>query len=158
MGEPKPAHHTRHRPPAPDGESPWLTLVSAGLFLYVGFGLGLTGVSGNPLYDGSVAALTWGARIVGIGLLVSFGLSYFRTPGAALLDLMLAGLAAGGCLVIGAIWLAFADAQGVLLLLFGLLNASATRAAWARLQWQRRAALRFFQQQCDSQGDDDGRR
>ncbi len=66
------------RKPAPTAEFPWMTIVSAGLFLYVGFGLALEGASGNAIYDGSVAAFTWGARIVGIGLLVIALLTYLR--------------------------------------------------------------------------------
>lgn len=113
-------------------ESPLLTLISALLFLYVGFGLGLVGISGDPLYDGSVAALTWGARIVGIGLLVAAALIFARLPGANLLDLILATIAAAGCLMIGAIWMVKGDNQGFLLLIFGLLNGSAARGAWLR--------------------------
>jgi hypothetical protein len=135
MSEP-PLHYARNRRPESGGESVLLSLVSAGLFLYVGFVLGLQGISESAVYNGSVAALTWGARIVGIGLLVTTALTYFRVPGAAILDLLLAALATGGCLVIGVIWIFFSDMQGVLLLLFGALNGSATRAAWIR--WQNR--------------------
>jgi hypothetical protein len=117
------------RPPA--GESFLLSLISAGLFLYVGFGLGLTGISESAVYNGSVTALVWGARGIGIGLLVALGLTYLRVPGVALLDFVLAGLATVGCLIIGVIWLVYSDIQGVLLLLFGLLNASAARQAWS---------------------------
>lgn len=125
-------------PPPGRGAELLLSLVSAALFLYVGFGLGLSGASGDAWYDGSISVFTWGAKIVGIGLLVSAVLFYFRVPGAALVDFGLAALAAAGCLVVGAIWLIFQDGQGILLLLFGVLNGSAAKGAWQR--WRRRAA------------------
>ena len=138
MSAPQPPPTARPLP-IDGGDSILMSLISAGLFLYVGFMLGLVGISGNPIYDGSVAAFTWGARIVGIGLLVVVGLNLVRLPGAAMLDLFLSALAALGCLVVGVIWLAFGDMQGFLLLLFGLLNASAMKAAWTR--WR---TVRFF--------------
>ena len=117
----------------------FMTLVSAGLFLYVGFGLGLVGISGNRIYDGSVTALTWGARIVGFGILGVALLSYLRVPGAVALDFVLGLLATVLCGVVGAVWLVFRDWQGVLLLLFALLNASATKNAWQRWRGPRTA-------------------
>lgn len=140
MNTPNSGPHAHPRPSSPGGDSIILSLVSAGLFLYVGFGLGLVGISGNVLYDGSVTALVWGARVVGIGILVVTALTYLRLPGAAFLDLLISGLAAGGCVVVGVIWLAFQDMQGILLLVFGLFNASAARSAWSRLQAHRRRA------------------
>lgn len=137
MNEPEPLPYARPRPPAGSGGEVFLSLISAGLFLYVGFWLGLTGISDSALYNGSVTALTWGARVVGIGLLITVAMTYFRVPGALTLDLGLAALAAAGCLVIGLIWLAFSDMQGILLLLFGLLNGSAAKSAWQRWQAQR---------------------
>lgn len=112
-----------------------MSLVSAGLFLYVGFGLGLVGCSDNAVYDGSVTALVWGARIVGIGILLILGMMLARIPGALLLDLAVSVLATALCTVVGVIWLVFGDMQGILLLLFGLLNGGAARAAWYR--WRR---------------------
>ena len=132
MSEPEPVPYARSRPPTGAGGDIFLSLISAGLFLYIGFGLGLVGISGNALYDGSVAALVWGSRVVGFGILVATAMTYFRVPGAALLDFLLAVAAATGCLAIGVIWMAFSDWQGFLLLLFGLLNASAARGAWQR--------------------------
>jgi hypothetical protein len=132
----EPTRDRRNRGSDSGAESLLLSLVSAGLFLYVGFVMGLQGMSENAVYNGSVAALTWGARMVGIGLLIATALTFFRVPGAAILDLLLAALATGGCLIIGIIWIVFSDMEGFLLLLFGALNASATRAAWIR--WQNR--------------------
>ncbi len=111
-----------------------LTLVSAALFLYVGFVLELSGISGNPVYDGSVAAFTWGARVVGIGLVLAAGVSALQLPWAAALDFVLSVIAAAGCLGVGAIWLWFSDSQGLLLVLFGLLNASSAKGAW--VEWR----------------------
>jgi len=114
-----------------------MSLISACLFLYVGFGLGLGSVSGNPIYDGSITAFVWGARIVGIGLLVVAGLSYWGGGIAHAADLAVATLAAVGCVAVGVIWLAFGDRDGILVLLFGLLNGSAARAAWLRWRYYR---------------------
>jgi len=121
-------------------ESFLLSLVSAGLFLYVGFILNLAGISGNAIYDGSVTAFTWGARIVGIGILVTALMSLARVPGAALLDMLVSMLAAAGCLAVGVIWMVYSDMEGVLVLLFGILNTSAARAAWQRWRLLRAAA------------------
>jgi hypothetical protein len=111
-------------------ESLFWSLISAGLFLYVGFYLGMVGTSDSAFYNGSVAAFTWGARIVGIGILVLAGLNLLRVPGAAYVDLVVSGLASGGCLVIGAIWIMYNDTgDGILVLLFGLINGSAARAS-----------------------------
>jgi hypothetical protein len=109
-----------------------MEVVSAGLFLYVGFGLGLVGISGDALYDGSVTALVWGSRVVGIGILAVIVLTYARVPGVGILDLVLSSVAAAGCLLIGLIWLVNSDLQGILLVLFGVVNASAARGAWSR--------------------------
>ena len=139
MSAPESQEYARKQPDSRAGGDFLLSLVSAALFLYVGFGMGLVGVSGDALYDGSVAALVWGSRVVGIAILLAVAMSYFNVPGAALLDLALAVVAAAGCLAIGVIWMVYQDAQGFLLLLFGLLNASAVRAAWQRWHGSRAA-------------------
>jgi hypothetical protein len=123
------------RGPEPPGGSTLLSLVSAALFLYVGFFLGLSGISGNPVYDGSVAVFTWGARVLGIGLLLTTLLSAMRLPLATPVDFALALAAAVGCLTVGAIWMVFGDYQGLLVIFFGLLNASAAKSAW--YAWRR---------------------
>lgn len=139
MNAPESQESVRKRPEPRAGGDFLLALFSAGLFLYVGFGMGLVGVSGDALYDGSVTALVWGARIVGFGILIAAALSYCNVPGADLLDLVLAVVAAAGCLVIGVIWMVYGDTQGFLLLLFGLLNGSSVRGAWQR--WHRDRAV-----------------
>lgn len=119
-------------PPARDGGAPLMSLISAALFLYVGFGLGLRGVSSQPVYDGSVTLLVWMARVVGIGLLCVAALEFAGVRGAALFDALLAGIAAVVCLGVGGVWIAYADSQGWLLFIFALVNASAARSAWQR--------------------------
>jgi hypothetical protein len=116
------------------GESPLMTLVSAALFLYVGFGYAPVGITGNAIYDGSCTVVTWMGRIVGSGLLAVAGMALARFPGATYVDLGLSGIAAAGCLVAGLIWMAFGDMNGILLLLFGILNGSAARGAWQRMR------------------------
>ncbi len=136
--EPRPVTYARGRPPPvppSTGESLVWSVVCAGLFLYVGFAMGLAGISGNPVYDGSVTAFVWAARVVGIGILVVAGLSLAHVPGAMLLDLLVSALAAAMCLIVGLIWIAFGDMEGILALLFGLVNSSAARSAWQRWRW-----------------------
>ncbi|MGD8451041.1 MAG: hypothetical protein PVJ57_04415 [Phycisphaerae bacterium] len=121
------------RPPAPRlpaAEGLFETLISAGLLLYMGFYVGLEGCSDSAFYNGSVAAFTYGAQGVGIGLLIVAGLLWARLPVALLLDMIVGVVAAAGCLVIGAIWLLFNDMTGVLLVLFGAWNSVAARNAW----------------------------
>lgn len=134
MNDQEPMQYARNPSgPEPDGGSDLLvSLISAGLFLYVGFGLSMVGVSQNPLYDGSVALFTWGARIIGIAILVGAGLSVARLPVASLIDLLIAAAATGLCAVVGVIWLLFSDMQGLLILLFALLNGRAAQNAWVR--------------------------
>jgi hypothetical protein len=128
---------SERRPPIatePTGDI-FMTLVSAALFLYVGFwsSFDLTGES--ALLDRAIVVFNWGARIVGVGLLLVAGLLYLRVRGAALLDLVLAALATLICAVPGAIWIGHGYTRdGFLVLVFALINASATRGAW--LHWQ----------------------
>ena len=112
-------------------ESPLSVFISAALFLWVGFWLNMSGVSGDALYDGSVTAFTWMARIVGIGMLVVALMIIARLPIAAPLNFGMATLSAIVCIAAGGIWLAYGDQQGVLLLIFGLFNGSAARSAWS---------------------------
>lgn len=139
-GAPPPRSYTPPRPmDAPTDIM--MTLVSAGLFLYVGFGMGgLVGISSSAIYNGSVTALVWGARIIGIGILGGAALSYMRIPGAVFLDLVISAAATALCVGVGAIWLQHGDTQGVLLLIFALVNAGATRGAWLRWRGTRGGA------------------
>lgn len=124
---------------SPAGDSPVMTFMSAVLFLYIGFVAGLQGISESALYNGSVTALTWGARFVGVGLVVIGLLSIARIAAVAYVDVLVSFVAAAGCLVVGLIWVAFGDMQGFLVLLFGVLNGSALHAAWVRVRWLRDA-------------------
>lgn len=121
------------RPPGSDCTNDALfTLISAGLFLYVGFGLGLRGVSDDSLYNQSVTVLVWGARGIGLALLATALASFggVRTPAAV--DLLIGLAATTLCLVIGAFWIYHDDRDGYLVSLFGLANAIGTRQAWLR--------------------------
>lgn len=113
-------------------ETPLSLLISGLIFLYVGFGMNMRGVSGNALYDGSVSTFTWMSKLLGILFVAAWGLSLMKVPVALGVDL-LSLLAAVGCLVIGGMWLYFGDSQGILLLIFGLINASAARGLLNRL-------------------------
>jgi hypothetical protein len=131
---PQMPHAPRPKSPAASAQDFFMTLVSAGLFLYVGFVLSYSANTPDAVYNRSVAAFTWGARFIGIAILVVAGLSYARLPGVVILDLFVAGVATALCAVVGVIWIVKGDMEGVLLLLFALLNGNATRSAWAR--WQ----------------------
>jgi hypothetical protein len=134
MSEPLP--HARRQPPA-GGSNVLMTFVSAGIFLYFGYS-GSVGISDSSVYNQSVTAFVWSARIIGFGLAVVGLMLLLRVPGTALLDLVLAAAATAVCFIIGGIWLVFGggDMNGFLLLVFGLLNASGTRAAWC--EWRAR--------------------
>lgn len=125
---------------APGGDSILMTLVSAALFLWVGFRVGFEGNSDSALYNTSVTAFTWGARIVGIGLLCVAGLTVLRLPLVLVIDLIISFIAAGGCLIVAVIWLMHGDNDGLLLLLFGAFNSSAARSSWIRFRQSRAAA------------------
>jgi len=136
MSEPEPNPPVRYARATGDGGGDIvLSLVSAGLFLYVGYVL--LGGTGDPVYVGSIKALKWGACVVGVGILLTLGMTLARIPGAALLDVAISALAPALCLVVGVIWLIFSDTDGILLLLFALLNGGATRSAWYRWRRQR---------------------
>lgn len=118
-----------------DAGSPLFSLIAAGLFLYVGFGLGLVGAAQPdkyPLYHASIVAFVWMARIVGIGLGLLALAEFAGLRGAALLDALLAGVAALVCAAVGAIWIAHSETQGWLLVIFALVNGAASRDAWRR--------------------------
>lgn len=110
-----------------------VTLVSAGLFLYVGFGLGVIGISDQPLYNASVDWLVWNARIIGGALLALFVLELTPLRFVPVARLMISGAATLLCVAVGGIWLMYSDYDGILLLVFGALNASGTYDAWLRL-------------------------
>jgi hypothetical protein len=132
----EPLPYARRQPPA-GGANVLVTFVSAGIFLYFGFP-GSVGISDSAVYNHAVTAFVWSARIIGVGLAVVGLMLLLRLPGTALLDLGLAAVATAVCFVIGGIWIVYGggDANGFLLLIFGLVNASATRAAW--MEWRAR--------------------
>ncbi|MCC6359485.1 MAG: DnaJ domain-containing protein [Phycisphaerales bacterium] len=105
-------------------------LVAGVVFLYFGYVQALVGISGDALYDLSVDVFRWMARIVGIGLLLVAAAAYARQPFARMLDLAVSVVAAFGCLVVGAIWLAHSDSEGILILLLAAVNAWSANSAW----------------------------
>ncbi len=128
--------HEASRPGVPSGglDTDLATVVFALVFLYYGFGSGLVGTSSSAFYNGSVAAFVWMARAVGVGMLAE--LAARRMAGAAIadrLDLVVGVVAAGGCVIIGGIWIAYADWSGLLLLAFGVYNATVVRGSWQRV-------------------------
>lgn len=118
--------------PAESFEPPLMTLVSALLFLYVGFGMGLVGISKSEIYNASVGAFVWGARGIGIGLLLVAALSFARVQAVLWLDLILGAAATTVCVLVGIIWVGHGDMQGILLFAFALLNGSSTMASLRR--------------------------
>ncbi len=132
--QPPPDAQQRSVPPEP----PIFTaLISAGLFLYVGFGLGLVGVTGDAIYDGSVTVLVWGARCIGFAILLGLLMSLLKLPGATLVDLFSSLVATLLCLGVGVIWIYFSDTDGFLLFIFALVNASAAHSTWKVWQYSR---------------------
>lgn len=131
--QPPPAAEPVRAPsgPALIDDSPMWTLISAALFLYVGFYRVYVPLTDEPtVYNLSLPVFTWMARIVGIGLLLVAAAMFFRVPGARPLDFFLALLAAAGCLGVGLIWIVNGDGDGYLVALFGLVNAMAARSSW----------------------------
>lgn len=119
------------------GATPLMTLIGAALFLYVGFGLGLIAFeSAAPFYRFSVSAFVWMARIVGAGLILVAILEFLNRAAARPLHFVLATLATIGCVFSGGTWLFYGDTSGWLVLIFGLINATAMRSAW--LNWRHR--------------------
>ena len=116
--------------------SPFWTFISALIFLYVGFGMNMKGISGNALYDASVDGFTLLAKILGVALLIAGALGLMRHRFTLAIEAIVAALATLGCVVVGMIWMVFGDLQGFLLLIFALINGSAARNAF--LDWSRR--------------------
>jgi hypothetical protein len=112
---------------------------SAALFLYYGFMLAPKGVSDSQVYNISVLAFVWTARIIGVGMLLVGLMSLARVRSAAMIELVLAWLATIACLGAGAIWVAHGDvATGILPLVFGIVNGMAASDALRRVRYQRR--------------------
>ena len=123
---PQPPPDAPLAPPA--GESAFWTLITALIFLYFGFGLGLEGISDSRVYNLSVAAFVWIARIVGVGLIVVVALQRFVPRSALWLHVALSAVATVGCVAVGLIWLAHNDWQGLLIGILGLLCSGPLRA------------------------------
>jgi len=119
------------------GQTSFWTIIVALLFLYLGFWAPFVPYADDStLQKLSIHAFNWMARIVGIGLLLSAALAYGRVSLSQPVDFGLATLAAVGCLGAGTIWLINGYSTGLLIVIFGVLNAASARAAW--LNWQGR--------------------
>ena len=116
---------------APAGESGFWTLITSLIFLYLGFGLGLEGISESRVYNLSVSAFVWIARIVGVGLVAVVVLARFAPWAAGRLHVALSAVASVGCVTVGVVWLAHADVQGLLVAILGLL-CSGPLVSWFR--------------------------
>ena len=137
-GSDTPSPEYEQRPAAPAGDLSFMTIISALIFLYFGFMAPYIPFEDDPvLQKYSILGFNWMARIVGIGLLIVAGLTYARIKLAEPLDFFLALLAAVGCVGAGLVWMMHGyTANGVLIGIFGLLNASAARSAW--IAWRSR--------------------
>lgn len=106
--------------------SPFMTIVSACLFLWVGFFMAWGPPSEHPVFDASVPVWIWGTRSIGIGLLAVAALAYLRMPFVIILDAIVSIAAALLCLGVGGIWLYFGyHYEGFLIFMFGLFNSRA---------------------------------
>jgi hypothetical protein len=130
----------RARPIVPSGESAFMSILAAALFLYVGFGLSPVYI-GNAIRDGAIAAFFWMARIVGVGLVAVAALAFVNRTLSSLLNLVMGAIATVGCTGAGVILLAYGEVwNAVLLILFGAVNGHATRNAWQSWNASRRAS------------------
>lgn len=115
------------------GEGVFVTLISAAIFLYVGFVMSFSPADSAPAaYRLATYAFTWMAKLVGVGLLVVAVIEFAGVQVARILDCGLAAIAAVICLITGGIWVFYGDNDGFWLLLFGLINGSAARSAVSR--------------------------
>lgn len=115
------------------GDSGFWTVITALIFLYLGFGLGLEGISDSRAYNLSVTAFVWIARVVGIGLIAVVVLSRVWPRASAWLYVALSAVATVGCVAVGVVWIAHSDAQGLLIAILGLLCAGPLMALFRRL-------------------------
>ncbi len=117
----------------PAGESGFWTIITALIFLYLGFGLGLEGISDSRLYNLSVSAFVWIARIVGLGLIAVVALARFAPRLARGLHMALSAVATIGCIAVGIVWIVHSDAQGLLIAILGILCAGPLMTLLRRL-------------------------
>ncbi len=111
------------------------TIISAALFLWVGFFMGWDPPSEHPVFDASVPVWVWGTRSIGIGLLLVAAMASMRIGLVVYLDALISIAAAAICLGVGAIWLYFGyQYEGFLILIFGLFNSRAAYQACGQLK------------------------
>ena len=116
------------------------TGIATGLLLFYGFAVSPEGVSGNQLYDGSVAVFTWVLKTGGIVLAVATLACFVCWLSAMLLDGVVSLIIGALFVVTSVVWITFGDIQGFLTGLFALMFLYAGRGAVAEFASMRKAA------------------
>jgi hypothetical protein len=124
------AHSNREAVGYASASDPLITLVCAGLFLWVGFSISFLRPGSEPLVAFVATVFPSLARVVGFGLLLLAGLEFAGIAFARPLNLVIALIAAISCIGAGLIWIFHQYSEGWLYILFGLLNGSAARSAY----------------------------
>jgi hypothetical protein len=105
--------------------------IGAGLMLFVGFFFNLKGIGNSDFYDLSVDGFTWMMKIGGALMAVVAALLWAGLRPALLVDAILTLALGLLMLIIGAVWMAFRDYQGILLLIFGAIYLRSGWGSWA---------------------------
>jgi len=133
--------HSSYAPPRRGDDSFFWTVVSGLIFLYYGFYAPFIPPADPPVVTYAVIGFTWMARIVGVGMILVAILQKSGLPGASLINMVAAVLAALGCVVAGSILFMHQYTHpGFLMLAFGLLNIGSARAAIASWRYSNRQA------------------
>ena len=119
-------------------------LISGGVFLYLGFGYwtGRTVPGAPELYAAAVYGFVMFARVVGCAMIGVSLLAAVGLRSAVLLDAVLTGIGAIGAGSCGAVWLAYGDGDGWILLLVALLNGWAAMSVGREWRLARNRASR----------------
>lgn len=104
--------------------------VGAALMLFVGFYFNMEGVSNSSLYNLSVNGFTWMMKVGGglMGLMAV--LLFVGLRPAIFADALLTAVIGGLMVIMGGVWIAFQDYQGILVLLFGGIYISSAWRSW----------------------------
>lgn len=114
--------------------------IGAALMLYVGFGMNMHGVTGQALYDGSVAMFTWTMKLGGILMAVAALLMYLGRTLALPMDAAVTAIVGIVLAATGLIWMLSADMTGILNLVFGALFLASAKRSWMLFAGTRGAA------------------
>lgn len=119
-------------------DSPFMTLLVAAFFLWLGFYRYVDVVSevDNSWHQRSIDAAMWTFRGFGIALLLLALLGFARIHARVYLRLLIEALGAIAFIAIGATWLVFSDMNGILALIVGLFEANAAKRTWAAIDMQ----------------------